>query len=247
MAIIGVRRPLFTAVRDQLERLIGEGIYPPGSQLPAEEDLAKELGVSRVTLREALRVLEEDGVLTRQHGIGTYVNLPMPQTMVRLENNTSITELLAAAGHQREVSQIETLNEPADPFVARMLHLDVGAPTVSLRRVISANKRPVVYTCDTIPGWVLASHQLRPEEMRDSIYHFLSVVCGQKLVDGVARISPVKAGYGVADKLSVPLNSLLMLIEQVDRNEEDKRILYSREYYVKQAFDFRVHRRRNSE
>ena len=61
------------AVIEQIERLILQGILRPGTRLPAERDLAKKVDVSRPILRDALKVLEERGLLTSRHGEGTFV------------------------------------------------------------------------------------------------------------------------------------------------------------------------------
>lgn len=246
MAMLSTRRPLFTAVRVEIENLIKQGVYPPGMQLPSEEALARQLGVSRVTLREALRVLEEDGVLSRRRGIGTFINESLPPIVVYLERNLGISELLQSAEQERQVSDMNVSWEEADSFVAGRLRIAEGAPTMCVERIISTRGRPIVYTRDIIPGWVIGHNRLRENELSGSLYQFLTEACGQQLIGGTARVSPVKASDAVSAKLNVAHNTLLMVIDQEDWNRDDKLILYSREYYVSQFFDFRVHRRRTS-
>src|SRR6266511_1783156 len=65
------RRGLWSSVREELAQRMATGKMPPGYQLPPEPELATDFGVSRATLREALRSLEEDGFLTRTRGAGT--------------------------------------------------------------------------------------------------------------------------------------------------------------------------------
>lgn len=66
-------------------------------KLPSEFDLAKQLGVSRATLREALRILEEDNVITRRHGVGTFVNTK-PVFTSGIEQLNSVTNMIIHAG-----------------------------------------------------------------------------------------------------------------------------------------------------
>jgi DNA-binding GntR family transcriptional regulator len=67
-------RPLLAdVVRSELKRLILGGEFPVGSKLPNEDRLCERFGVSRVTIREAVRGLIEDGLVLRRHGSGTYV------------------------------------------------------------------------------------------------------------------------------------------------------------------------------
>lgn len=68
-----LKRPLYVNVYDELLLQITQGEYPIGSRLPSEPDLAKELGVSRATLRQALALLQDDGLIRNIHGKGNFV------------------------------------------------------------------------------------------------------------------------------------------------------------------------------
>src|SRR5579871_546231 len=65
--------PLYYQVQHTIAQRISRGEYPPGSQLPSESELSRELGVSRVTVREALRVLAQENLLVKAQGRGTFV------------------------------------------------------------------------------------------------------------------------------------------------------------------------------
>ena len=67
------RIPLSTQTQQYLLGLIEHGTYEPGEQLPSEKELSVKLGISRSTLREALLNLEQEGIVIRRHGVGTFV------------------------------------------------------------------------------------------------------------------------------------------------------------------------------
>ncbi|MEI4831560.1 GntR family transcriptional regulator [Bacillus sp. FJAT-53711] len=67
------KKPLFVTVYDQLYTLIMDGTFPPDSKLPTEPELAKIFGVSRMTLRHALALLKEDGLVKNIHGKGNFI------------------------------------------------------------------------------------------------------------------------------------------------------------------------------
>ena len=69
-------RRLYRQIADQIRTLIGKGEVAPGARLPAERDLARQLGVSRPSLREALIALEVEGLLDVRVGSGIYVSQP---------------------------------------------------------------------------------------------------------------------------------------------------------------------------
>ncbi|WP_030257794.1 GntR family transcriptional regulator [Streptomyces violens] len=72
------RRQPRVELYERIVAAIHDGTFPPGSNLPSEPELAARLGVSRPALREVLILLQEDGVITRRHGVGSRVNQPPP-------------------------------------------------------------------------------------------------------------------------------------------------------------------------
>ncbi|WP_420844596.1 GntR family transcriptional regulator [Mangrovibacillus cuniculi] len=97
MSIKTDARHLYLQVIDRLKEDIENGVYKEKERLPSEFDLAKQLGVSRATLREALRILEEDNVIVRRHGVGTFVNVK-PLVTSGIEQLNSVTNMIRQAG-----------------------------------------------------------------------------------------------------------------------------------------------------
>lgn len=97
------KSPLYLQARRQILAMIGAGRFRPGSQLPPEDVLAETLGVSRPTVREALALLQIDGIVTRRHGAGNFVNHLPFNISARIDELISIPEALLtapAAGHR---------------------------------------------------------------------------------------------------------------------------------------------------
>src|SRR6476620_9200253 len=106
------RKTLTDAVQQELRSAITNGTYRPGSQLPTEAELCEMLGVSRTVVREALRGLEDDGLVVRRHGVGTFVrNHPI---IKNLNFNFGITEMIESAGLQAGTSHLAIQKENAD-------------------------------------------------------------------------------------------------------------------------------------
>ena len=72
------RRPLYAVVSEKIIAMIKSGELPDGARLPAERVLAEQMGVSRTSVREAIRLLSLSGMLTSQQGSGTFVNASVP-------------------------------------------------------------------------------------------------------------------------------------------------------------------------
>src|SRR2546430_5765637 len=140
-----VKKRLSFSVGDELAARIASGRVAPGAKLPAEPELADELGVSRPTLREALRSLEEDGFVTRTRGAGTYATR-RPRLRNNLDVNFGVTEAIRAAGMRPGTMQIAVHTEAASEQVGLDLDLVVGDPVVVLERVRTADGRPVGFS-----------------------------------------------------------------------------------------------------
>ena len=117
---------LADATSAALQQAILSGKFPPGSQLPPEFDLIAQLGVSRTTLREALKRLEEQGLIFRRRGRGTYVR---ERSIVKdLSLNFGISEMITQAGFKPGVRSALLRREPATAEVAAALAVPEGEP-----------------------------------------------------------------------------------------------------------------------
>ncbi|MFF9852111.1 GntR family transcriptional regulator [Streptomyces litmocidini] len=112
MAVSGQRRRPVVALYERIADAVHDGTYPPGSTLPSEPKLAAELGVSRPALREALLLLQEDGVLTVRRGVGRTVNDRPPRR--GFEHVQPLEGLIGAGAPLRVRALLRTVEEPTD-------------------------------------------------------------------------------------------------------------------------------------
>ena len=236
------RKTLTEIAHYELRQAITEGTFRPGSQLPTEAELCEMLGVSRTVVREALRVLEDDGLVTRRHGVGTFVrNHPI---LKNLNFNFGITEMIESAGLKAGTSHLAVLKETADEEKSQQLRVPLGTPLTTVERVRTADGRPVVFSIDTLTDTLIERAQFDPERLRtESIYKLLQNSLGQAVEYGIARLLPVTAPEHVAEKLQLPRNAITLYIVQTDYSATDEPLVYSCEYHLPDAFDFLVWRR----
>ena len=235
--------PLFMVVRKELEVWLEKEDYRPGDRLPSEEKLSQLFEVSRVTIREALRTMEEDGIVVRSHGKGTFVAERRIRSI--LETNIGVTEMIEAIGYRSGTLEKRVRRKEATLFLAEKLSIKQGSGVILIERVRTADGRPVVYSVDAVPEWILRSKGANTKELRqyESVYSFLEERCEQDIKDSTAQLSAV-ASPRIAEKLNLQSDTAFFLVEQVDTDQNGQPIVYSREYFLGDIFEFKVRRRR---
>lgn len=224
-----------------LTEAIERGVYPPGSPLPSETELADHLAVSRATLREALRTLEDRQLVVRRHGRGTFVSTA--PIVNDLHRNFGITAMIRAAGYAPSTAGQEIRTAPAQREAADKLGLAPGEEVTWLRRIRLADKRPVVLSDEVFPARVLTASELaRLDETGQSLYGFLYKERGFGIYRGLAELTPVKASAEIAAALEVARGSLLLRISQVDYDDTGAAVLYSVEYHLPNWVRFTIER-----
>ncbi|MFC2024189.1 GntR family transcriptional regulator [Chloroflexota bacterium] len=237
------RSPLpFLAAR-KIERLIRDGKFMPGQSLPSENELANILGVSRSSLREALRILEEEGTIVKRHGIGTFVTSRVPLARNPLEIDFGVTEIIESTGMNAGLAKIEVNREKASIPISGKLKVDNGSSVSVIKRVRTADDRPVVYSLDYIPEAALGKVNI-PLTFSGSLYEFFEEKLDQKVDHGIAQVIPALASGEISRDLDIAHNSPILLVDQVDYSIRNVPILYSQEYWRSDVFAFTIFRRR---
>ena len=234
-------RRLSFSVRDELAGRITSGAIPPGSRFPPEPQLAEDLGVSRATLREALRSLEEDGFVTRRRGAGTFAT-HRPRLRNNLDVNFGVTEAIRASGMRPGAVDIKVSLARSSVHEAAALDIEPGDPVVTVERVRTADERRVVFSRDVVAQSLVDEDVL--ERLEDgSVYDLLESAAHVAIQHGVVTIEPMAADRTLARKLKIPVGSLLLYLRQVDYDRGGDPVLLSHEYHLGDAFEFTVVRR----
>jgi GntR family transcriptional regulator len=236
-----VKKRLSFSVRDEIAARIASGRVAPGTRLPAEPELAEELGVSRATLREALRSLEEDGFVTRTRGAGTYATR-RPRLRNNLDVNFGVTEAIRAAGMRPGTMQISVHTEGASELIASELDLVVGDPVVLLERVRTADGRPVVFSRDIVSISRVTANDVASMAVDGSLYDVLESV-GHAVANGVVTIEPTVSDRALAKLLKVKAGVPILFLRQIDFDQAGDPVLVSEEHHLAEAFEFTVVRR----
>lgn len=231
------------SLRYELARRIEAGEWRPTQRLPSEPTLAASMGVSRATLRDALRSLEEDGFVTRVQGSGTFVT-HRPRMKNNLDINFGVTDLIRAMGMRPGSERATAYEASASADEARLLAVPEGSPLACLERVRTADGEPVVFSVDMLPRQLVGDRSDLLEAVgKGSVYHLLERELGIVIRQGVAVIRPANADDQLAARLGVPAGTLLLYLQQVDYDMDGRPVLLSHEHHLADAFEIAVVRR----
>lgn len=226
-------------MRDQIRVLIVEGGLGPGDQLPGEAKLAARFSVARTTVREALKLLEQDGQIDVRHGLGRFIAQATVQwPITRLE---SVTEMMQAMGSSVTNRVISVSTAPASDDEAAALRQPAGSAVVRLERVRSVDRRPVIYSIDVIAGSVVGD-DFATIDWSGSLRALLDAR-GAAMASSTAQIRAVSFPRTVAAALGEDARAPWLLMIQTHFTEDGRAVLYSHDYHRGDAFTFNVLRR----
>lgn len=223
----------YIVIHDKIKEEIDKGIWQVGQRLPSERDLADEFGVSRMTLRQGITLLVEEGVLQRRIGSGTYVASTRVQEKMR--GTTSFTEIIQRQGKTPSSQLLSYVRVVPNMKEASLLGLAEGEMIIRMERVRFADQVPVVYEVASIP-----ERLIRNMSKADVTNHFF-----QTLIDNGYRIGRSQqtiyarlASDKVAKHLHIHKNQAILALKQVSYLEDGQAFEYVNSQYVGERFEF---------
>jgi GntR family transcriptional regulator len=229
----------FQRLQTDLAKLITR--TPAGQRLISEPELAKQMGVSRATLREAMRSFETQGLIRRRQGSGTYVVGKVPVIETGLEVLESLETMARRMNLEVAVSDLQIEETEADKEMAANLKVAEGARLTRIRRVMRADRRPAAYLVDVLPESILVPEDL-PSGFSGSVLDFL-IQRGDKLGISRAVIGATNASADVAKPLEIQRDDVLLKFESQLFDIRNTVVDYSVSYFIPGYFNFHVNRR----
>lgn len=228
---------------DTLGRMIAE--TKPGDRLPSEPVLAHQLGVSRATLREAMRTFETQGMIHRRQGAGTFVVHPSQVIASGLEVLESIETLARRIELPVAMGELRTENRPATPEEAKVLGLEPGAGILCLTRPILVEGHPVAYLVDILLEDLFGSEELK-QGFTGSVLDLLLKRGSPPLGTSRCDINAVTATTDIARAMRIQRGDVLLRFEACLYSTDGCVIDYSFSYFLPGYFRFHVVRRIDS-
>ncbi len=224
------RTPLYLSIADALRRRIEAEEWQIGDRLPAESVLASELFVSRVTLREALQLLEREGLVVRRHGVGSFVARRPAAVTAEINKLEPFALSMQRAGFPttEDIVAIHDVTLPAD--VARSLSVAAGSPGRLLEMVRTIDATPIIYSRDYVLPDVIDTDEF--VKVHRNILSYLSDTNRPTVEYALLGVQAVLPERRVMEVLRCDPLEPLVLLDGVAYSAE-RRPLYATSFYIR--------------
>jgi len=206
--------PFYFQLSELLEQEIVAGRYEKGIRLPSEPEISRRYGLSRTTIRQALGRLEQEGLILRRKGQGTFVHGGRPRSWLLQSSEGFFQEEVDRMGRTVTSKVLRAERGPLPRWACDALGLPQGSEGATLERVRSVDGLVAMYNVNHVP-LALAPTVLSIEDRDDSLYRRLKERNGIEVVGGRRWLEAVRAGDKLATLLEVDPGSPLVFIESV--------------------------------
>jgi GntR family transcriptional regulator len=226
--------PLYYQLSQQLVLALEEGRLAPGMQIETELALADRLGLSRPTVRRALKHLVDSGVIVRRRGVGTRVVSPKVRRPLEL---SSLHADLQRNG-QRPTSVVLTNRvEPATPVVAEALEIAEGTPVTALVRVRYAMDQPIARLTNFLAP---SEIELSSETLQERGLYELIRAQGVHLHSASQVIGARNATPAEARLLAERKNAAVLTVQRISRDDDGIAVEYGNHIYAASRYSFEL-------
>jgi GntR family transcriptional regulator len=234
--------PFYLQIADGLRKLLQSGAYPPGFLLPTERELCEHYGVSRMTLRQGIGVLEREGLVTLQRGAGTYV-APNRLTKQQQEFRSFTEEIRSRGGNPRARLVSFDLQVPSEE-ARQFFQLAIGQKVFQLVRVRLDSETPISLEHVEIPE-VLCPTLRSYDFEQDSLYRVLVEDFGFHLESSIDEISARMPTQDEKKLLEMPPKVVILDIHRRTFTDSGQNLELARSAFRGDLYSAIVHSRRS--
>ncbi len=233
--------PRYHQLKEILREKIRSGEWKPGDLIPSERELSETYGISRMTTRQAITDLVNEGVFYREQGKGTFITRhKITQQLMRL---TGFTEDIQARGQQPSTRVLSAQMLPASEAVAEKLREDVGHLVFCIQRLRLADEEPLAIELSHI-NFKGCEKLLEEDLEHNSLYNLLESKYGIPLMEAEQELEAGLASAEDAQMLKIPAGSSVLHIRRTTFTDRYQPIEYAQSVYCGNKYIFYTHLKR---
>jgi GntR family transcriptional regulator len=240
-SFVSSRIPLYYQLENVLREKITSGAYASGERLPTEIELIEQYSVSRITVRQALSALAEDGLIERRQGRGTYVaerKSKKRKFTGKIHLTGSLDELIEM-GMETPVKVLEMNRVDADAHEAELLQLKIGTPIYRLKRLRINENKPFGLIINYLPEEI-GSRLTVAELSSGALLHTIETKLGYQLETATQEIKAELSDPYVANLLDVRVGTALLSIERTVYTDKGVPVEYVHTLYRSDLYGYSV-------
>ncbi|MCJ8323171.1 MAG: GntR family transcriptional regulator [Rhizobiales bacterium] len=222
--------PLYAQLQQLIRKAMVMGNIQADEPIPAEREIAADLGISRVTVRKAVSGLVDEGLLVQRQGVGTFVRGRMEQPSTQL---TGFTEEMAKRGMVPGVKWLDRSIGIATPEEAMSLNVSPGTEVSRLSRVRFGSGEPVAVEYTTVPRQFLPF----PNVVDTSLYDVLTE-SNYRPFRALQRLRAELFNDEMAELLNLKVNSVALYVERQSFLKDGRGVEFTRSYYRGDSYDY---------
>lgn len=235
--------PLYHQVKEDLYLKIQQGELKPGNKMPTEKELMNRYNVSRITVRNAILALVNQGLLVRQRGIGTFV--AKPKAVRFFPGVTSFTEDMKAKGMKSGRRLLSFKEIIASPSLIKKMELRHAERVVQIERLMFADDEPIAIHFISIPMRIWALVDISVEDLKQkSLYQMIEQNSNIRLEEAEENIEGGLADSKNAKLLGIKENSPILLVERFVRTNNGEVMEYSNNTYRADRYKYNIKHKR---
>jgi GntR family transcriptional regulator, N-acetylglucosamine utilization regulator len=233
--------PRYYQLKEILRERIRTGEWKPGDLIPSERELSEKYGISRMTARQAITDLVNEGLFYREQGKGTFVSQrKITQQLIRL---TGFTEDIRARGQRPGTKVLSAEMHPADETTAEKLSIDPGTLIFRLQRLRLADDQPLAIELSQI-SFKGCERLLEEDLEKNSLYRVIETIYGIPLMEADQELEAGLAGNEEAYHLKISVGSPVLFTRRITYTERNQPIEYAKAVYCGNKYTFYTHLKR---
>lgn len=229
-------QPLYTQIKEILKQRILDGDYEVHERLPSESEMMKVFGVSRITVRQALRDLHTEGLVFSVQGKGTFVS--RPKAVQDIQNLQGFGEAMTPKGYETSARVVAVKEMNASPEVAEALMLSRGSSVIELTRIRYLNREPISLDNSFFP--IEIGQRLLGRDLTQDVFPMMENDFGIALGHADMKIEAMSATEELARHLNVDSGASILRIQRLVFSEKGDPIDFEYLSYRGDAFQYQL-------
>ncbi|MCT4584924.1 MAG: GntR family transcriptional regulator [Peptostreptococcaceae bacterium] len=210
------------------------------NKLPNEIELSKELGVSRLTLREAITVLEKEGLVSRIQGSGTKINSFVTKLQNRIDIGSDIETCLKDNGYDVRFDVIDMKKRMASEIEIQKLKLQKNDYILEIQKLLYADEFVAAYYIDRIPFKYFKTTDFKIEDFKPCIFPVIESLTQKDITHDIVRIKACLPDNNLKKFFNLDDNCPLLEYEVLEYSSDEIPLMYNSEYYTNKFINFTI-------